>query len=95
MTYFEHLKANWKVAFHSFNDFLEHFIHGLLPCIKWEHKQPDVSIHQILDIMNTELNCIRRNIKGCNRDCLNCDLLKPDTEIIAVYEYIIKYFENI
>ena len=40
MKYMKHLKANWKVAFHSFNDFLEHFIHGLLPCIKWEHKQP-------------------------------------------------------
>ena len=42
MGYMKHLKANWKVAFHSFNDFLEHFIHGLLPCIKWEHKQPAI-----------------------------------------------------
>ena len=42
MNYMKHLKANWKVAFHSFNDFLEHFIHGLLPCIKWEHKQPAI-----------------------------------------------------
>ena len=25
MNYMKHLKANWKVAFHSFNDFLEHF----------------------------------------------------------------------
>lgn len=40
MNYMKHLKANWKVAFHSLNDFLEHFIHGLIPCIKWEHKQP-------------------------------------------------------
>ena len=39
MNYFQHLKANWKVAFHSFNDFLEHFIHGLLPAISWNHIQ--------------------------------------------------------
>jgi hypothetical protein len=37
MGYFEHLKANWKVAFHCLNDFLEHFLHGLIPCIHWEH----------------------------------------------------------
>jgi len=40
MTYFEHLKANWKVAFHSLNDFFEHFIHGLIPYISWKHTQP-------------------------------------------------------
>ena len=41
MTYFEHLKANWKVALHSLNDFLEHFLHGLCPLIKWTHTQPN------------------------------------------------------
>ena len=39
MSYLQHLKANWKVAGHSFLDFLEHFLHGLCPAIKWEHKQ--------------------------------------------------------
>ncbi len=39
MSYFQHLKANWKVAAHSLNDALEHFLHGLIPFIKWEHKQ--------------------------------------------------------
>ena len=41
MNYLEHLKANWKVAFHSLGDFLEHFIHGLIPCIQWKHQQPN------------------------------------------------------
>ena len=41
MTYLEHLKANWKVAFHSLDDFLEHFLHGLIPYIRWRHIQPD------------------------------------------------------
>ena len=39
MSYLQHLKANWEVAGHSFLDFLEHFLHGLCPAIKWEHKQ--------------------------------------------------------
>lgn len=39
VTYFQHLKANWKVAAHSLSDALEHFLHGLIPFIKWEHKQ--------------------------------------------------------
>lgn len=39
MNYFQHLKANWKVAFHSLNDFFEHFLHGLIPAIKWNHYQ--------------------------------------------------------
>lgn len=37
MNYFDHLVANWLVAFHSLNDFLEHFIHGLFPFISWKH----------------------------------------------------------
>lgn len=37
MTYLSHLRANWKVAWHSLGDFLEHFLHGLLPFISWKH----------------------------------------------------------
>lgn len=37
MNYFEHLIANWKVAARSLGDFIEHFLHGLIPVIKWEH----------------------------------------------------------
>ena len=37
MNYFEHLLANWRVAFHSLNDFIEHFIHGIFPFISWKH----------------------------------------------------------
>lgn len=48
VNYFKHLKSNWKVAlstryhtswFHTISDILEHFLHGLIPCIKWKHKQ--------------------------------------------------------
>lgn len=37
MNYLEHLLANWKVAIHSLNDFVEHFIHGLIPFVEWKH----------------------------------------------------------
>lgn len=63
MGYMKHLKANWKVAFHSFNDFLEHFIHGLLPCIKWEHKQPAILPNKTIFPKST--NC---------GGCLQCKL---------------------
>ena len=39
MNYFEHLAKNWRVAGHSLNDALEHFLHGLFPFISWKHKQ--------------------------------------------------------
>lgn len=64
MNYMKHLKANWKVAFHSFNDFLEHFIHGLLPCIKWEHKQPSC-------YCKFETNLPKSTKRGW---CLQCNL---------------------
>jgi GNAT superfamily N-acetyltransferase len=37
VNYFQHLKENWKIALHSLNDFSEHFLHGLIPIIKWKH----------------------------------------------------------
>ena len=37
MGYLKHLVANWKVSLHALNDFAEHFLHGLIPFIKWKH----------------------------------------------------------
>ncbi len=44
MAYWQHLRANWLVAGHSLCDFLEHFLHGLIPCIQWGHQQPDQDV---------------------------------------------------
>jgi hypothetical protein len=41
--YLKHMKANWKVAFHSLGDFTIHFLHGLLPIIKIKHKEREES----------------------------------------------------
>lgn len=47
MNYFEHLVSNWRVAAHSLNDTLEHFIHGLFPFIYWKHKQQNTSGNEV------------------------------------------------
>ena len=44
MNYFTHLKLNWQVAFHSLNDFCEHFIHGIIPCVSWKHAHDSKSL---------------------------------------------------
>ena len=38
MSYFEHLKLNWIVAFRSLIMFLFHFIHGVLPVKYTSHE---------------------------------------------------------
>lgn len=41
-------------------------------------------------IIQTEKECLRRNISGCNRDCENCDLVLPDADIEEAYEMAIE-----
>ena len=41
--YFVHLIKNWKVAGHALNDFAQHFMHGLVPCISWKHHHSEDS----------------------------------------------------
>lgn len=52
---------------------------------------------QILKVLNTERECITRqgNPQKCNRKCDKCDLCLPDSEILAVYDYLIKNYGNI
>jgi hypothetical protein len=40
--YLKHLIANWRVALHALNDFAEHFLHGLIPAIKWDHNEKSI-----------------------------------------------------
>lgn len=40
--------------------------------------------HEIMDI---ELQCVRRNIcKICDRNCGECDLVQKDTDLIEAYQ---------
>ena len=40
---------------------------------------------QCIEVLKHEKECVVRNIKGCNRDCGNCDLLLSDATILEAY----------
>lgn len=46
-------------------------------------------------IMQTEKQCVLRNIQGCDRNCKKCDLLKPDKEILEGYDMAISALKEI
>lgn len=48
---------------------------------------------EVLYLMKNELACIKR-ANFCNRDCLHCDLVQEDCELIAAFEYVIKMLEE-
>ncbi len=57
---------------------------------------------QILKVLNTERECItRQGTAKCKRKeypitgCRRCDLCLPDSEILAVYDYLIENYGNI
>ena len=67
MSYLQHLKANWKVAGHSLLDFLEYFLHGLCPAIKWKHKQ-GVKIMQLKALYQCEIcNTTYEDYTACKK----------------------------
>lgn len=45
---------------------------------------------EAIKIIKNERECVQRAVAGCNRDCLNCDLLKPEKEIFEAYALVIK-----
>ena len=44
--------------------------------------------------MEIELECVKRNIAGCDRNCGQCDLAQNDTDIIKAYERVISYINS-
>lgn len=40
-------------------------------------------------VLETEKTCVEQNIKGCDRDCANCDLVLPDQKILDAYDHAI------
>ena len=56
-------------------------------------------IEQILKVLKNERECIKRqsgvkapdgSVGICDRNCANCSLVLPDTEILEVYDHLIK-----
>lgn len=48
-----------------------------------------------IDLLKTELSCVRRNENGlCDRDCASCDLVQQTSELIEMYEFVISHMEK-
>lgn len=53
-----------------------------------------MTIEQANEFMKIELECIKRNELGCNRDCAKCDLVQDTQELITAYKKIISYINS-
>lgn len=51
-------------------------------------------IEQILKVLKTERNCLKRQPK-CGRRCGECDLVFDDTEMLEVYDFLIEGYETL
>lgn len=47
-----------------------------------------MELKRIYELLNIERECIMRR-KTCNRDCINCDLVQDDQELILMYNILI------
>lgn len=51
-----------------------------------------MSTEQILKVLENERECIARQNGKCDRNCAECDLCLPDTEILEVYDFLIEAY---
>ena len=51
-----------------------------------------MSTEQILKVLKNERECIARQNGKCDRNCKDCDLCLPDTEILEVYDFLIEAY---
>ena len=50
---------------------------------------------EAIEIIKTERECVERNTQNeCDRDCINCDLLRADEEIFSAYDMAIEALEK-
>lgn len=45
-------------------------------------------------VLETEKKCVLRNIRGCDRDCMHCDLVLPDEEVLTAFNMAIEALED-
>ena len=54
-----------------------------------------MTLKEAIEIIEVERACVKRNTDNkCDRDCINCDLLRTEEEIFAAYDMAIKALEN-
>jgi len=51
-------------------------------------------LSECIEVLKHEKECVIRNIKGCNRDCANCDLVLPDTTVVEAYNNAITLLQG-
>lgn len=54
-----------------------------------------MGINQIIEILETEKKCVKKNINGCDGDCGNCELALEDDEILTAYTLAISILKNV
>lgn len=47
-----------------------------------------MEIKRIYELLNIERECVMRG-STCNRDCINCELVQDDQELILMYNILI------
>lgn len=53
-----------------------------------------MTIDRQIELLKIERECVQRNHDGrCNRDCANCELVQIDTELLEMYDEVIKNYE--
>ena len=43
-----------------------------------------------VEVIKTERKCVLRNIRGCDRNCADCDLVLSDEDILTAYDMAIR-----
>lgn len=54
-----------------------------------------MGIEKIIEILETEKECVIKNINGCDGDCGNCDLALEDDEILTAYTLAISILKTV
>ena len=65
---------------------------GLSNMVSWVHM---IETKEAIEIIEVERACVKRNTDNkCDRDCINCDLLRTEEEIFAAYDMAIESLEK-
>ena len=50
---------------------------------------------RIIELLKIERECVRRNsCNGCDRNCGMCDIVQTDTDLLEMYDSVIKILKK-
>ena len=47
-----------------------------------------------LELLTIEQECVKRAVSGCDRNCDQCALVQDSGELLEMYEYVRKIFQD-